>query len=95
MAKFLKKAIKHPGRVKNAAKREGISTHAEAVKMSHSSNRSARGAGQLALRFQKGGDLHGGSKKLSADSMKGTALMGRNDNIKHKAGFKSGPMAEK
>lgn len=58
MPNFIKSAIKRPGRVKNAAARDGISTHQEAVKMSHSDDPSARGAGNLALRFQKGGDLH-------------------------------------
>jgi len=56
--KFLKSAIKHPGRVKKAAARAGISVHQEAEQMAHSSNKSVRGAGALALRFQKGGDLH-------------------------------------
>lgn len=81
--------------MKNAAKREGISTHAEAEKMAHvkggsAAARSERGAGQLALRFQKGGDLHGGAKKLSPSSMKGEGLMGRNHNLRHKADFASG-----
>ena len=56
---WIKKAVQRPGRVKNAAKRAGISTHAMAQRMSHSSDSSARGAGLLALRFQKG-KLHAG-----------------------------------
>jgi len=62
MANFIQSAIKRPGRVKNAAKRAGISTHQEAEKMAHSSDPSARGAGNLALRFE-GGDLHKAKKK--------------------------------
>jgi hypothetical protein len=59
--KWIQKAISRPGRVKNAAKRAGISTHQMAVRMSHSSDASARGAGNLALRFQKG-KLHAGGE---------------------------------
>lgn len=87
--KFIQKAIKHPGRVKNAAKREGISTHAEAEKMSHSKDKSVRGAGLLALRFQKGGDLHGGSTKLAPGSMKAEAMKGREHNAAMKSEFKT------
>lgn len=59
---FIQSAIKHPGRVTEAAKRQGVSVHQEAEKMSHSSDASEGGAGNLALRFQKGGDLHQGKK---------------------------------
>ena len=68
--KFIQGAIKHPGRVKNAAKRDGISVHEEAERMAHSPNKSARGAGALALRFEKGGDLHSRPKHKRRGSRK-------------------------
>jgi hypothetical protein len=58
MAKWIQKAVKRPGRVKNAAKRAGVSVQEEASRMSHSSDPSARAAGNLAKRFSKGGDIH-------------------------------------
>lgn len=70
------------------AKRQGISKSAAASKAAHSSDPSLRGAGNLAKRFMKGGDLHGGAEKLSPSSMKGHGLMARNENIKHKDAFK-------
>lgn len=89
--KFIQTAIKRPGRVKNAAKRAGISVHAQAVKMSHSKDPSARGAGNLALRFQKGGDLHGGVDVISPGSMKGKAVsQDHTANLNHKKAFRSG-----
>lgn len=60
MARFLQAAIKHPGRTTAAAHRAGISVHEQAERWSHSSDPSKRGAGNLALRFQSGGDLHHG-----------------------------------
>jgi len=62
MANFIKSAIKHPGRVKRFAARKGISTSEAASEMAHSGNKSERGAGILAERFQHG-DLHHGKKK--------------------------------
>lgn len=56
--KFIQHAIKHPGRIKKAAARDGISVHQEAEKFAHSDDASKRSAGNLALRFEKGGDLH-------------------------------------
>jgi hypothetical protein len=58
MARFIQKAIKHPGILTEAAKRHGVSVHQEAEKESHSENKKLRGRGALALRFEKGGDLH-------------------------------------
>ncbi len=59
MAKgFLKKAVKHPGIEIAKAKRNGISTHAQLERDSHSKNPTVRGRGNLGLRFESGGDLH-------------------------------------
>lgn len=97
MAKFLSKAIKKPGRVKAAAKRAGISVHAEAEKMAHTKGgsheaKSARSAGNLALRFQGGEFKHkkGGSTTLKSGSMKAKALDGRSSNLRTKKEFVSG-----
>lgn len=51
---FIKSAVKHPGRIKEMAKREGISTLQAAEKASHSSDPSLRAAGNLGKRFIKG-----------------------------------------
>ena len=51
MADFIKKAIRHPGRMKRLAKREGVSVHEAEVRASHSSNRSLAAAGRLGLRL--------------------------------------------
>jgi hypothetical protein len=59
MAKFLKKAIKHPGRLTEAAHRNGISKMEQAERWSHSSDPSKRGAGTLGKRLIKG-KLHTG-----------------------------------
>lgn len=56
MAKFIKGAIKHPGREKRRAAASGRSVHDQMVHDSHSSNPSLRGAGKLGLRLT-GGDL--------------------------------------
>jgi len=59
--KWISSAIQAKGHpVIDAAKRHGISTHAEAEREAHSSDPTLRGRGNLALRFQKGGDLHSG-----------------------------------
>jgi len=47
-------AVKHPGIEKAKAARNGVSTHEQLEKDSHSSNTSVRGRGLLGLRFQKG-----------------------------------------
>jgi hypothetical protein len=62
MAKhFIQHAIKRKGRIINAAKRAGVSTHTEAERFAHSKDDpSKRSAGNLALRFEAGGDLHHG-----------------------------------
>lgn len=57
MANFIKKAIRRPGRMKRLAARKGISVHDAEVEASHSKNRSLRAAGNLGLRFGRGGDL--------------------------------------
>jgi hypothetical protein len=44
----------------------------------------------LALRFQKGGDLHGGNTRVAKNSMKGEGLMGRNHNLQAKKEFRGG-----
>ena len=49
--KFIQKAIKHPGREKERAARNGVSTHEQMEKDSHSSDPSVRGAGKLGLRL--------------------------------------------
>lgn len=51
MAKFISKAIKHPGRETRRAAEHGISVHEQLVRDSHSKNASLRGAGQLGLRL--------------------------------------------
>lgn len=56
---FLSKGIKHPGRMKAMAKREGIGLQAAEKKASHSSDPSLRAAGALGLRFSKGEFKHG------------------------------------
>lgn len=53
MAKWIQKAISHPGAEKAAAKRNGRSTLQEAQVESHSSNPSIRAGGNLAKRFIK------------------------------------------
>jgi hypothetical protein len=55
MAKnWIKKAIRHPGAVKNEAKRRGVSTAQEAKREAHSSNPHVRARGLLAERFERG-----------------------------------------
>lgn len=88
--KWIQKAVSHPGRLTRAAKKAGVSKRAMADKWSHSSDASKRGAGNLGLRFMKGGDIHGGKDKVSPNSMKGEALMGRNANLRHKQAYRSG-----
>lgn len=60
--RFIQHAIKRPGRVKRAAKRDGLSVPEEARKMAHSGNKSEEGAGRLALRFE-GKAKHGNIRK--------------------------------
>lgn len=56
--KWIQRAIKHPGIEKERAKENGISTHEQLEKDSHSSNPTLRARGNLGLRFEGGGDLH-------------------------------------
>lgn len=58
MSRFIQSAIKRPGRETRRAQEHGISVHQQLEQDSHSSNPSLRAAGELGLRFQKGGDLH-------------------------------------
>lgn len=58
MVNFIKGAIKHPGIEKAKAKANGISTHEQLEKDSHSKDPTVRSRGNLGLRFEKGGDLH-------------------------------------
>ena len=64
MAMFIQKAIKHPGREKARAAQNGVSVHEQLETDSHSSDPSLRSAGNLGLRFEKGGDLHHGKGGL-------------------------------
>lgn len=57
MAKFLKKAIRHPGALTAAAKRKGRSKLQEAQAESHSANPHIRARGILGKRLISG-DLH-------------------------------------
>jgi len=57
MAKWIQGAVKHPGRLTEAARRAGVSKQEEAEKWSHSKDPSKRGAGILGKRFMHG-DLH-------------------------------------
>ena len=52
MAKWIQRAIKHPGRMKNAAKRAGMSTHAYMEEHKHSSGSLGRAA-RLGLSLSK------------------------------------------
>jgi hypothetical protein len=58
---FLKKAVKHPGRMKNLAARHGVSLGDEIAHDQHSSDPSLRSAANLGARF-RGGDLSGKRK---------------------------------
>jgi hypothetical protein len=52
--KWIQKAVKHPGVEKAKAKRNGISTHEQLERDSHSSDPTTRGRGLLGLRFERG-----------------------------------------
>jgi hypothetical protein len=56
MAKWIHKAVRHPGALTAAAKRRGVSKKQEAERESHSSNPHIRARGILGKRFM-GGDL--------------------------------------
>lgn len=62
MAKFIQRAIKHPGREKRRAKAHGVSVHEQMVRDSHSKNPSLRGAGKLGLRLTGSAPLKKGKK---------------------------------
>jgi hypothetical protein len=53
MAKWIQKAVKHPGALTAAAKKHGVSKLAEANKESHSGNPHIRARGNLGKRFIK------------------------------------------
>jgi hypothetical protein len=52
--RWIQGAVSHPGSVKAAAKRHGVSTAQEASRESHSSNPHIRARGILAKRFISG-----------------------------------------
>lgn len=58
--KWIKGAVKHPGRETRRAKEHGVSVHQQLETDSHSSNSSLRAAGNLGLRFE---GMHHGKKK--------------------------------
>jgi hypothetical protein len=51
--KWIKRAIKHPGRETARAKEHGVSVHQQMEADAHSKNKSLRGAGQLGLRLSR------------------------------------------
>lgn len=51
--KWIQGAVKHPGALTAAARRNGVSKLQEAERESHSSDPSIRGRGKLGLRFIK------------------------------------------
>lgn len=53
MAKWIKKAIKRPGRETERAKESGRSVHEQMEADAKSKDKSVRGAGQLGLRLSK------------------------------------------
>jgi len=53
MAKWIQRAVKHPGALTKAAKQHGVSKLQEAEKESHSSNPHIRSRGNLGKRFIK------------------------------------------
>lgn len=59
--KWIAGAIKHPGREKARAKKNGVSVHEQMERDSHSKNKSIRGAGQLGLRLE---NMHNAAHKL-------------------------------
>lgn len=67
--KWIQGSIRRPGRVKRAAKRDGLSTKQEAKKMAASGNKSEAAAGRLAERFlgtAKRGNIRKKGKKRTA-----------------------------
>ena len=52
--KWIKSAIKHPGRETRRAEEHGISVHQQLERDANSSDRSLDAAGNLGLRFEKG-----------------------------------------
>ena len=69
-AKWIQKAVSHPGAVKKAAKKNRRSTTAEAKAEAKSPNKKIAARGRLALRFQ-GKAKHGNLKKASAKKAHG------------------------
>jgi hypothetical protein len=59
--KWIKSAVKRPGRETRRAKEHGVSVHQQLETDSHSANPSLRAAGNLGLRFE--GMSHGKKKK--------------------------------
>ena len=64
--KWIGGAVKHPGALKEAAERDGLSTKQEAEKESHSPNKKIRARGNLGKRClgtAKHGNIKKGKKK--------------------------------
>jgi hypothetical protein len=61
--KWISKAVKHPGRLTAAAHRAGVSVPVEAKRWAHSPDKSKRGAGILAERFEGHEFKHRGRKR--------------------------------
>ena len=83
MAKWIKGAVKRPGRIKAMASRLGISTSAAARRSGGSSNKSLAAAGRLAKRFQSR-EFKGGNTTLSPGDLKYSMAQDRNDNLAFK-----------
>lgn len=60
--KFIQKAVKRPGRLKNLAEKHGVSLGEEIAKDVHSKDPSLRGAALLGRRFRSGEFKHKGRK---------------------------------
>lgn len=65
MARFIAKAIKHPGREKAAAKKAGVSTHTYMEEHQHDKG-SAGAAARLGLRLE---NMHHSKKKSAAKTL--------------------------
>jgi hypothetical protein len=97
-----KKAVTGPGLPSDAARSKGLPPSAAPSKglpRSASPNalipaNATSGQPGMIGAPAAGGSLHGGSQKLSPKSMKGSAMLGRNDNLKSKMEFKTGSNCE-
>lgn len=62
--KWIKAAIKHPGRETERAEKNGVSVHEQMEHDAHSKDKSLRGAGNLGLRLS---GMHKKKKAMSAE----------------------------